>query len=41
MHCNGHCYLMKKLKQTQEKEKQNVLKEFPNNFQHIHRTNGR
>ena len=21
MHCNGHCYLMNKLKQTQEKEK--------------------
>jgi len=35
MHCNGHCYLMKKLKQTQEKEKQQERSEQKNRYHEV------
>ncbi|EHQ31087.1 hypothetical protein Mucpa_7043 [Mucilaginibacter paludis DSM 18603] len=33
MHCNGHCYLMKKLKQTEEKEKKQEQQEQKSRYQ--------
>lgn len=33
LHCNGHCYLMKKLEQAQEKQKQQEKEVKKNSFQ--------
>ncbi|HZX59358.1 MAG TPA: hypothetical protein VFE54_11555, partial [Mucilaginibacter sp.] len=33
MHCNGKCYLMKKLKQAEEKEKSTERENLKNSFQ--------
>eukprot|EP01133_Synstelium_polycarpum_P002794 gene2794-3216_t len=35
MHCNGRCYLMKKLKQAEEKEKKQERSEQKNRFQEV------
>ncbi|MBB6502374.1 hypothetical protein [Pedobacter cryoconitis] len=35
MHCNGHCYLMKKLKQTEDKEKKQERAEQKNRYQEV------
>lgn len=33
MHCNGHCYLMKKIKQEQEQEKKQEKEDQKNTIQ--------
>lgn len=33
LHCNGHCYLMKKLKQAEEKEKKQAREDQKNRYQ--------
>lgn len=33
LHCNGHCYLMKKIKQAEEKEKKQAREDQKNRFQ--------
>jgi len=35
MHCNGHCYLMNKLKQTEEKEKKQERAEQKNRYHEV------
>jgi len=35
MHCNGHCYLMKKLKQTEDKEKKQERAEQKSRYQEV------
>ncbi|MGY0039015.1 hypothetical protein [Pedobacter sp. NJ-S-72] len=35
MYCNGHCYLMNKLKQTEEKEKEQERAEQKNRYHEV------
>jgi len=35
LHCNGHCYLMKKFKQAEENEKKQANKDLRNNLQMV------
>lgn len=35
MHCNGHCYLMNKLRQTEEKEKKQERAEQKNRYHEV------